>query len=49
MKRENDMKTYTRVYAPIDLDAVVYNMESMKKNISPDTGMIGVVKTDRCV
>ncbi|MEW4413540.1 alanine racemase [Clostridium sp. AN503] len=46
MKRENDMKTYTRVYAPIDLDAVVYNMESMKKNISPDTGMIGVVKTD---
>ncbi len=40
------MKTYTRVYAPIDLDAVVYNMESMKKNISPDTGMIGVVKTD---
>lgn len=40
------MKTYTRVYAPIDLDAVVYNMESMKKNISLDTGMIGVVKTD---
>ena len=40
------MKTYTRVYAPIDLDAVVYNMESMKRNISPDTGMIGVVKTD---
>lgn len=40
------MKTYTRVYAPIDLDAVVYNMESMKKNISLDTGMIGVVKAD---
>lgn len=44
--KENHMKTYTRVYAPIDLDAVVYNMESMKKNLSPDTGMIGVVKTD---
>lgn len=40
------MKTYTRVYAPIDLDAVVYNMESMQKNIAPETGMIGVVKTD---
>lgn len=40
------MKTYTRVYAPIDLDAVVYNMESMQKNIAPGTGMIGVVKTD---
>ncbi len=40
------MKKYTRVYAPIDLDAVVYNMESMKKNISEGTGMIGVVKTD---
>lgn len=40
------MKTYTRVYAPIDLDAVVYNMESMQKHIAPGTGMIGVVKTD---
>lgn len=43
---EKVMKTYTRVYAPIDLDAVAYNMESMKKNIAPDTGMIGVIKTD---
>lgn len=40
------MKKYTRVYAPIDLDAVAYNMESMKKNIAVNTGMIGVVKTD---
>lgn len=40
------MKKYTRVYAPIDLDAVAYNMESMKKNIAANTGMIGVVKTD---
>lgn len=40
------MKTYTRVYAPIDLDAVAFNMESMKKNIAPGTGMVGVVKTD---
>lgn len=40
------MKNYTRVYASVDLDAVVYNMESMRRNISPDCGMIGVVKTD---
>ncbi|MDD3253866.1 MAG: alanine racemase [Lachnospiraceae bacterium] len=40
------MKRYTRVYAPIDLDAVIYNMESMQKNLKPGTGMIGVVKTD---
>lgn len=40
------MKTYTRVYAKIDLDAVAYNMEQMKKNISDDTKMIAVIKTD---
>lgn len=40
------MKNYTRVYAPIDLDAVAFNMESMKKNISPGAGIIGVVKAD---
>lgn len=37
---------YTRVYAEIDLDAVQFNMESMRRNVSPDTGMIGVVKAD---
>lgn len=40
------MKCYTRVYAPIDLDAVIYNMESMQRNISGESGMIGVVKAD---
>lgn len=40
------MKRYTRVYAEIDLDAVVYNMESMKKNLAPGTGLVGVVKAD---
>lgn len=40
------MKAYTRVYAPIDLDAVAYNMESMRRNLEPGTGMIGVIKTD---
>lgn len=40
------MKHYTRVYAEIDLDAVQFNMESMRRNVSPRTGMIGVVKAD---
>ena len=40
------MRPYTRVYAAVDLDAVEFNMESMRKNISPETGMIGVVKAD---
>lgn len=40
------MKNYTRVYAPIDLDAVVFNMQSMKHHIAKTTEMIGVVKTD---
>ncbi len=37
---------YTRVYAEIDLDAVVFNMESMRNNLAAGAGMIGVVKTD---
>ena len=40
------MRPYTRVYAAVDLDAVEFNMESMRKNISPETGIIGVVKAD---
>jgi alanine racemase len=35
-----------RVCAQIDLDAVRYNMESMHKNIRPDTKMAAVVKAD---
>ena len=38
------MKQYTRVYAPIDLDAIRFNMESMKRNLAPGTGILGVVK-----
>ena len=40
------MKSYTRVYAPIDLDAVVYNMKSMKQKLAPGTEVLGVVKAD---
>ncbi len=37
---------YTRVYATVDLDAVVYNMERMKANLAKGTGLMAVVKTD---
>ncbi len=40
------MKKYTRVFAEIDLDAVCFNMESMRRNLIPGTKMIGVVKAD---
>jgi alanine racemase len=40
------MKSYIRVCAEINLDAVAYNFKSMKENLSPDTKMIAVVKTD---
>ncbi|MCB7317814.1 alanine racemase [Lacrimispora sp. 210928-DFI.3.58] len=40
------MRPYSRVYAAIDLDAVVSNMKEMKENLPPSTAMIGVVKTD---
>lgn len=37
---------YTRIYARIDLDAIVKNMEAMRENLPVKTKMIGVVKTD---
>ncbi len=40
------MKTYSRVYARIDLDAIAYNMEQMKQNLSPETDIIAVIKAD---
>ena len=40
------MKNYQRVYAEIDLDAVCYNMEQMHNNLSGNTQVIGVIKTD---
>ncbi len=40
------MKDHKRVYAAIDLDAVKQNVEGMNKNISPDTKIMGVIKTD---
>ncbi|MCI8298810.1 MAG: alanine racemase [Lachnospiraceae bacterium] len=40
------MKSYSRVYAEINLDAVLYNMEQMKQRICEGTGIMGVIKTD---
>ncbi len=37
---------YTRVWADIDLNAVKYNIESMYKNINPNTKIAAVIKTD---
>jgi len=35
-----------RIRADIDLDALIFNMESMKKALSAGTGMIAVIKSD---
>lgn len=40
------MNTYSRVYAAIDLDAVLHNMEEMKKIIDENTKIMAVIKTD---
>lgn len=40
------MNRYSRVYAEIDLDAVLYNMEAMRNNISEDTKIMAVIKAD---
>lgn len=40
------MKPYSRVYAQIDLDALVSNMKAMKEALPGDTSFMGVVKAD---
>lgn len=40
------MKQYSRVFASIDLDAVLYNMEQMKARIGEDAQIIVVIKMD---
>lgn len=40
------MKQYSRVCAQIDLDAIAYNMEQMKKRIGENARLIAVIKTD---
>ncbi len=40
------MKTYSRVFARIDLDAISYNMEQTRKRIGNDAKIIAVIKMD---
>lgn len=40
------MREYNRVCARIDLDAVEYNIEMMKKNVREGAKVLGVIKTD---
>lgn len=40
------MKTYSRVYARVDLDAIASNMERMKRNLSENTKIMAVIKAD---
>lgn len=40
------MKSYSRVFAEIDLDAVRFNVEQMHRLLKKDTKIMGVIKTD---
>lgn len=40
------MKTYSRVYARIDLDAIASNMEHMKQKLNPSSKIMAVIKAD---
>lgn len=40
------LEKYQRVYASIDLDAILFNMNSMKQHCNPETKILGVIKTD---
>ena len=37
---------YERIRAVIDLDALIYNIQSMKQNLRPGTQVMAVVKAD---
>ena len=40
------MKTYRRVYAEINLDALLHNVEAIERRIQPGTKIMAVIKTD---
>lgn len=46
MELEERIKTYERICAEVDLDAIRFNMESMRANIAEKTQIIGVIKAD---
>ena len=41
-----DIEEYFRVYAEVNLDAIIKNIEMMREKIKPETGIVGVIKTD---
>lgn len=43
---EKSMRHYDRAWAEIDLDALQYNIDSIRKNIDQRTKIIAVIKTD---
>lgn len=45
-ERTRGIMEFERVYAKIYLDRIEENMEAMKRNLSPETMMVGTVKTD---
>ena len=45
-KGVNHMKYYDRVWAEIDLDAIMKNVDHMKANLREGTKMMGIIKTD---
>ncbi len=45
-ERGETMKHYDRAWAEIDLDALLFNIESIQEKIAKDTKMIAVIKTD---
>ena len=40
------MNSYSRTYVTVDLDAIAYNFESMRKNIREGTQILAVIKAD---
>ncbi|MCI8483992.1 MAG: alanine racemase [Lachnospiraceae bacterium] len=40
------MKSYSRIYAEVDLDAILYNVAQMEQRIQPGTKIMGVIKAD---
>ena len=40
------MDVYSRVYAAIDLDAILHNLEEMRKIIDENTKIMAIIKTD---
>ena len=44
--RTQDSRGHDRVWAQIDMDAVLYNMDSMRANIRSETKIVAVLKTN---